>query len=116
LTAYSNGPGLAELLRLYACGLQPRPSVQLSSSRVTANDNDYSRGSGNPEAFDFPGFRVALANELWFQDISAAYESFLQGEIRAYPSKSSFVKFLPEYESKFQLPHFCGRAPSDRNE
>src|SRR5918994_3820589 len=41
--AYSNAPGLTELLRLYACGLQPRPSVQLSSSRVTANDNGYSR-------------------------------------------------------------------------
>jgi hypothetical protein len=27
--AYSKGPGLTELLRLYVCGLQPRPSVQL---------------------------------------------------------------------------------------
>jgi hypothetical protein len=35
--AYSKGPGLTELLRLYGCGLQPRPSVQLSSSRVIAN-------------------------------------------------------------------------------
>jgi hypothetical protein len=44
--AYSNGPGLAEPLRLYVCGLQPRPSVQLSSSRVIANDNEYSPESG----------------------------------------------------------------------
>jgi hypothetical protein len=27
--AYSKGPGLTELLRLYVCGLQPRASVQL---------------------------------------------------------------------------------------
>src|SRR5918994_208737 len=33
---------LTELLRLYVCGLQPRPSVQLSSSMVIANDNEYS--------------------------------------------------------------------------
>ena len=41
--AYSKGPGLAELLRLYVCGLQPRPSAQLSSSTVIANDNEHSR-------------------------------------------------------------------------
>src|SRR5919106_940419 len=41
-TAYSKGPGLTELLRLYVCGLQPRRSVHLSSSRVIANDNEYS--------------------------------------------------------------------------
>jgi hypothetical protein len=35
-TAYSNGPGLTELLQLYACDLQPRPSVRTSSSRVIA--------------------------------------------------------------------------------
>jgi hypothetical protein len=35
-TAYSNGPGLAELLRFYVCGLQPRPSVEFF------NDNEYS--------------------------------------------------------------------------
>ena len=40
--AYSKVPGLTELLRLYVCGLQPRPSVHLSSSRVIANDNEYS--------------------------------------------------------------------------
>jgi hypothetical protein len=40
--AYSNGPGLTELLRLYACGLQPRPSVQLSSSRMSLIDHEYS--------------------------------------------------------------------------
>ena len=45
---------LTELLRLYVCGLQPRPSVQLSSSRVIANDNEYSRENGNPEFFE-PG-------------------------------------------------------------
>ena len=39
---YSKGPGLTELLRLYVCGLQPRPAVQLSSSMVIANDNEYS--------------------------------------------------------------------------
>src|SRR5918996_6520078 len=41
-TAYSKDPGLTELLRRYVCGLQPRPSVQLSSSMVIANDNEYS--------------------------------------------------------------------------
>src|ERR687892_665885 len=40
--AYSKSPGLTELLRLYVCGLQPRPSVQLSSSTMIANDNEYS--------------------------------------------------------------------------
>jgi hypothetical protein len=42
---YSKGPGLTELLPLYVCGLQPRPAIQLSSSRMIANDNEYSRGS-----------------------------------------------------------------------
>src|SRR5919106_6570784 len=46
--AYSKGPGLTELLRSYACGLQPRPSVQLSSSRVSLTDDEYSHGSRNP--------------------------------------------------------------------
>jgi hypothetical protein len=40
LAAYFNGPGLTELLRLYVCGLQPRPSLQLSSSRMIANDHE----------------------------------------------------------------------------
>src|SRR5919106_2574492 len=38
--AYSNGPGLTELLRLYVCGLQPRPSVQLHFCE-----------NGNPDLF-----------------------------------------------------------------
>jgi hypothetical protein len=47
--AHSKGPGLTEPLRLYVCGLQPRPSIQLSSSRVIATNNEYSRESRNPE-------------------------------------------------------------------
>jgi hypothetical protein len=41
-TGYSTVPGLTELLRLYVCGLQPRPSVQLSSSTMSLSDNEYS--------------------------------------------------------------------------
>jgi hypothetical protein len=48
-TAYSNGPGLAELLRFYVC-LQPRPFGRVFIVKVSLNDNEYSRGSGNPRA------------------------------------------------------------------
>src|ERR687892_320073 len=44
--AYSKGPGLTELVRLYVCGLQPRPSVQLSSSSMSLTDDEYSPESG----------------------------------------------------------------------
>src|SRR5918996_4874825 len=57
----SKGPGLAIHLRFYVCGLQARPSVRLSSSRVHANDIERSRASGNLAAFEISGFRVALA-------------------------------------------------------
>src|SRR5919106_154879 len=49
--AYCKGPGLTELLRLYVCGLQPRPSVQLSTPRVIANDNDISPKVDRGQAF-----------------------------------------------------------------
>src|ERR671919_1033644 len=57
--AYSKGPGLTELLRLYVCGLQPRPAIQLSSSRVIANDNEYSRGSQESRT-PTRGFRLGV--------------------------------------------------------
>src|ERR687898_907124 len=60
--AYSKGPGLTELVRLYVCGLQPRPSVQLSSSSMSLTDDEYSRGSGNPVFLILPEFRLALAS------------------------------------------------------
>ena len=44
--AYSKGPGLTELPRLYACGLQPRRVLQLSSSRMSLTDHEYSSESG----------------------------------------------------------------------
>jgi hypothetical protein len=56
---YSKGPGLTELLRLYVCGLQPRPAIQLSSSRVIANDNEYSRGSQESRT-PTRGFRLGV--------------------------------------------------------
>ena len=77
--AHSKGPGLTEPLRLYVCGLQPRPSIQLSSSRVIANDNEYSRESRNPEPpLCTRGrrrggqFRFALARHLGRNDDSVA--------------------------------------------
>ena len=67
--AYSNGPGLTELLRLYVCGLQPRPSVQLSSSRTSLTDNEYSPRKlalsaverRESRSFVLAGFRLAPA-------------------------------------------------------
>jgi hypothetical protein len=46
--AYSKGPGLAELLRLYVCGLQPRPSVQLHRQGSSPIMNIPVK-TGNPE-------------------------------------------------------------------
>src|SRR5918996_5829387 len=67
--AYSKGPGLTELLRLYVCGLQPRPSVQLSSSRTSLTDNEYSPRKlalsaverRESRSFVLAGFRLAPA-------------------------------------------------------
>jgi hypothetical protein len=74
-TAYSKGPGLTELLRLYVCGLQPGPSVQLSSSRVIANDNEYfpelDLGASLPAAAIPDGFyRGSSLGSVWIPDRS----------------------------------------------
>jgi hypothetical protein len=71
--AYSKSPGLTELLRLYVCGLQLRPSVQLSSSRMIANDNEYSPevdlGAKAPAAADrsLPQWPPCQPRSLLFQ-------------------------------------------------